>query len=642
MSEITNNPSVPTQIVAKVNFPRFINNLGIIPTSYKDSMSYYETLAWLCKYLEETVLPTVNQNGLATEELQNLYVQLNDYVANYFTNLDVQEEINNKLDAMVEDGTLAEIINQEIFGEITSNIGDLDNLTTPSNTSLVEAINSNNQLQELFFGKSITYDIVEDLGHVQGSCINENNLYIAVQGENNYGTIFIFNIVSNSYVGKYENVLMYHANDLTFINNKIYIASYDSLKICVYDISTNTTTEINPFTDYITNYNHILGVEKIDNNNIVAWLKPTTNTNSILNAKFLKLNVNSLEYTEITIQDPYNIATLQEAIEEQNLCYSNNKIYLLCINPTIIYECIFTNDTLKFNKIYNPPRTDLNNNTLGEMESLATINNSNYPTGSIMVTTRGFMTLKNMTQYWGEDTIQCYIWSPETGNVNIADLNTGYAQRGTNSFGYLSVNKSVGNLVEWGSSAYPFKSLMRGINASKGMYTPAIIQITDSSSYHLPFLYGINGLEIQINSNCNPTIYLGDVEECDITFLTLGNGTLTIQPINTTNYRTTISNSKLRFYGEGANSIIFKNIQLLIKQCSDVKMRRTTWNNTIDVSSGYAIQIMDSSYGNFNIANYTLDASDKLIQLSSLACVCTQVSSSDIAKNGDVFLISPN
>lgn len=36
--------------------------------------------------------------------------QLHDYVQDYFDNLDVQAEINNKLDAMVEDGTLQEII----------------------------------------------------------------------------------------------------------------------------------------------------------------------------------------------------------------------------------------------------------------------------------------------------------------------------------------------------------------------------------------------------------------------------------------------------------------------------------------------------------------------------------------------------
>ncbi len=115
MSEnITNNPSAPSQVVAEVTFPKFINNLGIIPTSYKDSMSYYECLAWLCKYLEETVIPTVNQNGQAVEELQNLYIQLNEYVSTYFENLDVQDEINNKLDELVENGTIQSILEDYI------------------------------------------------------------------------------------------------------------------------------------------------------------------------------------------------------------------------------------------------------------------------------------------------------------------------------------------------------------------------------------------------------------------------------------------------------------------------------------------------------------------------------------------------
>lgn len=145
MSEITNNPSVPTQVVAKVTFPKCVSQLGIIPTSYKDSMSYYETLAWLCKYLEETVIPTVNQNGEAVEELQGLYVELKNYVEHYFDDLDIQENVNIKLDEMVEDGTLAEIINQEIFSELNNEIGDLDNLTTTSKTSLVSAVNEVNE-----------------------------------------------------------------------------------------------------------------------------------------------------------------------------------------------------------------------------------------------------------------------------------------------------------------------------------------------------------------------------------------------------------------------------------------------------------------------------------------------------------------
>lgn len=103
-------------------FPRFCYTIGMIPSSYKESLSYEEQLLWFCNFLENTVIPTVNNNGQATEELQTLFVQLKDYVDNYFTDLNVQTQINNKLDAMAESGELAEIINQEIFSDLNTAI----------------------------------------------------------------------------------------------------------------------------------------------------------------------------------------------------------------------------------------------------------------------------------------------------------------------------------------------------------------------------------------------------------------------------------------------------------------------------------------------------------------------------------------
>ena len=91
-------------------FKKFIMTIGNLPTSYLDSMTYGELLMWFCNYLQETVIPTVNNNAEAVEELQRLYEQLHDYVENYFDNLDVQEEINAKLDKMAEDGSLTILI----------------------------------------------------------------------------------------------------------------------------------------------------------------------------------------------------------------------------------------------------------------------------------------------------------------------------------------------------------------------------------------------------------------------------------------------------------------------------------------------------------------------------------------------------
>lgn len=77
----------------------FCATIGNLPSSYMQSLSYEEQILWLCKFLEKEVLPAFNNNTAAVEELQN-----------WFNNLDVQEEINNKLEAMAESGELEEII----------------------------------------------------------------------------------------------------------------------------------------------------------------------------------------------------------------------------------------------------------------------------------------------------------------------------------------------------------------------------------------------------------------------------------------------------------------------------------------------------------------------------------------------------
>ena len=103
---------VPTMQVPALK--RICMTIGQLPTSYLETMSYYEMLVWFVNYLRDDIIPVVNANGEATKELQQLYLDLQNYVNNYFDNLDVQEEIDNKLDEMYEDGTLTEIIGDYI------------------------------------------------------------------------------------------------------------------------------------------------------------------------------------------------------------------------------------------------------------------------------------------------------------------------------------------------------------------------------------------------------------------------------------------------------------------------------------------------------------------------------------------------
>ena len=143
-------------------FQHFIMTVGEIPTSYLESMTYYEMLVWFTNYLGNTVIPAINENGEAVTELQNLFVELQTYVNNYFENLDVQEEINNKLDDMVEDGTMNQIINQEIFGQINSDISDLKEYTSLKN------------MPTLFIGDSYT-NAVTSYAEIYKSTIGLDN-----------------------------------------------------------------------------------------------------------------------------------------------------------------------------------------------------------------------------------------------------------------------------------------------------------------------------------------------------------------------------------------------------------------------------------------------------------------------------------
>ena len=104
---------------------KFCCSLGNLPTSYMISLSYEEQLLWLCNYLEKTVIPTLDNNVDVTNEVIQEIINLKEYIDNYFENLDVQEEINNKLDEMAETGDL-----QRIFEEYLNSSYIIQEITT--------------------------------------------------------------------------------------------------------------------------------------------------------------------------------------------------------------------------------------------------------------------------------------------------------------------------------------------------------------------------------------------------------------------------------------------------------------------------------------------------------------------------------
>lgn len=122
-------------------FKHLVMTLGELPTSFVDSMTYYECLAWLVNFIQNTVIPTVNNNAEAVEELQTAFATLKNYVDTYFDNLDIQEEVDNKLDEMAESGQLADIVASyiQLRGILAyNNVAELKAATNVVNGSFAE------------------------------------------------------------------------------------------------------------------------------------------------------------------------------------------------------------------------------------------------------------------------------------------------------------------------------------------------------------------------------------------------------------------------------------------------------------------------------------------------------------------------
>lgn len=100
----------------------------VLPLVYDDSLSYYELL---CK-----VVAKLNEVIELTDETKKIVDTLKNYVDNYFGSPEFQQLINDKLDQMAQDGTLAKIINEELFSGLNTRLDAVEAKTTANATQI--------------------------------------------------------------------------------------------------------------------------------------------------------------------------------------------------------------------------------------------------------------------------------------------------------------------------------------------------------------------------------------------------------------------------------------------------------------------------------------------------------------------------
>jgi len=290
---------IPTMKV--IPLKKICMTIGELPNSYLETMTYYEMLVWFIEFLKNNIIPTINNNASAIQEVQKVVLalqgyinnykdsidsdveELEEYMNNYFENLDVQEEINNKLDQMLEDGVLTEIIQQ--FLQSTAiwcfdNVADMKQATNLINGSYVRTLGyysvndgggaiykitdteDSNEFQVNVGSLYATLIIEKEINALQIGCkTNDSNFnnYTLLNKAFNYGNINVYIPTGSYYIANEITVLkskkIYGNGQLIFTNSSNDgLILGDSIIIDGLEINTGTA-----FTGKVLTYNGEIG-----------------------------------------------------------------------------------------------------------------------------------------------------------------------------------------------------------------------------------------------------------------------------------------------------------------------------------------------------------------------------------------------
>lgn len=184
----------------------------VLPLVYDDSLSYYELLCKVVDYLNKT-MEDVSKISTDMDNLYNAFNKLQDYVNNYFSSLDVQTEINNKLDQMYINGDFDAIISSLLNDKIAFSAVKTDSMT--DNEALQACLTQAETLQASHINALITID--KPITITEPMTLNNtyiNDATITIRGQNNCS---ITTNSETSIFGTVDNHLQYIFDSIHFV-----------------------------------------------------------------------------------------------------------------------------------------------------------------------------------------------------------------------------------------------------------------------------------------------------------------------------------------------------------------------------------------------------------------------------------------
>lgn len=310
----------------------------VLPLVYDDSLSYYELLCKVVDYLNKTMEDVETLHDDVTS-LHTAYEELQSYVNNYFSTLDVQEEINNKLDEMVQNGTIMSLFTSTLvpyaMPEWYGAKGD--GITNDTNAIITACAHSN----ILYLTKQYKIESLNitknNLTITGGGCLLGNltieksdNITINNISLNGGG---VYDIKTQTFSGSEieYGILLRGCTNYKILNCNIYGFLTDNIKIA----STIDGSNIKSINGKIENNNiYYCGEEGIDAYSSGKNLIISNNyIHDCFRCAILK------DYGTNTIDDKYST----DIIYTSNYCYNLTRGLVINTNNVICENNIFTN-----------------------------------------------------------------------------------------------------------------------------------------------------------------------------------------------------------------------------------------------------------------------------------------------------------
>lgn len=498
-----------------------LQNFPFIEADF-DAITNYQLLCKVVEYLNKVIDNNNKQNDNITQLEQN-FITLYNYVKDYFDNLDVQNEINNKIDELITTGEfnsfLSGIYTPEMFGAKGDGVTDdtkaiqkalaFNNVNISKNYIITENLVLHSNLK-VFGGGTITKKSEFNdsyLNHSIFSCTNSNNidinnivlisnsLAISVHGCSN---VNITNLIINS--EKYSILISdsekNESNGITISNikleNDVTIISSDGIHIdggCSNIYVTNVSGTSGD--DFIA-LNAIEGIRKTIKNIIIDNIKCSgyagvrlygqlncvienvSINNSYINSDNGIRLTNIIGFTEINLNAPtFNNIVFSNCIVDSSI----RNVFLSYINGSVNFNnCIFVTSVNPNVGLFN---SSINSSLIFDSCVFNTNSTSFIQDCVVGTPPENCNTYINITINSCDikKTLLCFGTNKKTININNCDIDTYLISRTNPDVIDLSIKECRINIT-------PFTGASKGIYTIKDSILNAEYLLTNIESSH--------------------------------------------------------------------------------------------------------------------------------------------------------------